>query len=63
MNEYEVTFTVRVQGDGLDDVPALMLEAMSDHDVWPVTVQNLDDPSAQPVEIWMDKNTGLRTTI
>lgn len=61
MTEYEVTITIRVQGASMDDVPGLVLEAMSDHDHWPVYVKPLD--SDEPAdEIWMDKNTGLRVS-
>lgn len=59
MTEYEVTITIRVQGASMDDVPGLVLEAMGDHDHWPVYVKPLD--SDEPAdEIWIDKTTGLR---
>lgn len=59
MTEYEVTMTVRVQCASIEDVPGFLLEAMSDHDEWPIQVRNLDDPDAPLDEIWMDKTTGL----
>lgn len=57
--EYEVTLTVRVQGSCLDDVPGLLLEALGDHDVFPVYVTPLEGDE-RPDEIWVDRTTGLR---
>jgi hypothetical protein len=62
MHEYEVTLTVRVQGASIEDVPGLLLEAMADHDHWPVYVTPLDGDES-PDEIWVDKNTGLRAVL
>jgi hypothetical protein len=59
MNEYEAVITIRIQGESIDDVPSLVLEAMGDHDNWPVIVRSLDGDEPEQ-EIWMDKNTGLR---
>lgn len=59
LTEYEVTLTVRVQGASLADVPGLLLEALSDHDVFPVYVTPLEGDE-RPDEIWVDRTTGLR---
>lgn len=60
--EYEVTITVRVQGSSMADVPGLVLEAMSDHDNWPIYVTPLEGTEA-PTEIWMDHTTGLQVDL
>lgn len=59
MHEYEVRLTVRVQGASMADVPGLLLEALGDHDVFPVYVTPLDGDE-RPDEIWVDRTTGLR---
>lgn len=57
--DYEVTLTVLVQGSCMDDVPGLLLEALGDHDVFPVYVTPLEGDE-RPDEIWVDRTTGLR---
>lgn len=59
LTEYEVRLTVRVQGQSMADVPGLLLEALADHDVFPVYVTPLDS-AERPDEIWVDRTTGLR---
>lgn len=54
--DYDVVLRVRVQGQSLDDVPALVMEALGDHDVWPVEVYNLDTGD-DAVVVEFDKNT------
>jgi hypothetical protein len=36
--DYEVVLRVRVQGESEADIPALVMEALGEHDVWPVEV-------------------------
>jgi hypothetical protein len=59
LTEYEVTITVRVQGASMDDVPGLVMEAMKEHDNWPMYVTPLEGDET-PTEIWVDSTTGLR---
>lgn len=59
LTEYEVTLTVRVQGQSMADVPGLLLEALGDHDVFPVYVRPLEGDE-RPDELWVDRTTGLQ---
>lgn len=58
--EYEVVVRVRVQGDSMDDIGGLVIDALGEHDEWPVEVYE-PETGEQLAVLVFDKNTGKVT--